>query len=623
MVEDNNNNNKPVLEGILSELVNSNAREDAILEQQEDEAIKEEIRDNLQRKMRRWHFGIRLVADRLREVRVQKFQNMRFVEDQERQEDQVQYTKTNVGVLDSIRDILESINKNIASWLNDQEINDLRDEEFRRESLRRESLVEDDEDGKKGTLKESFGGTGFLLGAANFIAIPALALLAGTVNKVFTPGLLETLTQLKLFALGLKNLKTAKIANQTLRAFRDGFNGLKTTRDSFGKFKKLGFFGKLGRFFGELGSFFGKTVIGMKDTISSMSRMKIIGPMFRLLGEVAKVAGRLFRRIFLPAMIISSLIDGVIGFIDGFKEKEGASLMEKIYTGFKQGFALIIGNLIGLPLDLLKSLVAWIAEKLGFTETAEVLRDFSIAEFITSLTRSFFDLVGKIQMGILTLIGGAGTWLLSLFGGDDVDGDTPEIEKGRSNLVKRVDEFISKILENVFGFLDRFADFISSLFNNPVESIVGVFNEVKDVPLNLLKGFLRVLLPPKDSLTIDIPPRSALGIEFPGGSLNFNPIPDAIYDFIGVKKSVSVDTPVGTDLGRSIGPSLQPTPSTVGTYLERLQSNNSILKEEFASSKSVITMPYQNNSSSSYSNSTLTFNQTAHAEETVRFVTAQ
>ena len=61
-----------------------------------------------------------------------------------------------------------------------------------------------------------------------------------------------------------------------------------------------------------------------------------------------------------------SAFDFITGFIDGFKESDGNNIVSKFIDGVGGGLSKLIGNLIGIPLDLLKSGVSWIMGKLGF-----------------------------------------------------------------------------------------------------------------------------------------------------------------------------------------------------------------------------------------------------------------
>ena len=70
-----------------------------------------------------------------------------------------------------------------------------------------------------------------------------------------------------------------------------------------------------------------------------------------------------------------SAFDFVTGFIEGYTE-------EGIIGGLREGVTKVFGNLIGAPLDKLKSGVAFILRKLGFDESADALKSFSFKDIL-------------------------------------------------------------------------------------------------------------------------------------------------------------------------------------------------------------------------------------------------
>ena len=70
--------------------------------------------------------------------------------------------------------------------------------------------------------------------------------------------------------------------------------------------------------------------------------------------------------------------DTIMGAIDGFKGTDG-NIVQKILGGLGgaiKGFM----KLVTVPLDLVKSLISWIAGKFGFTEFEKLLDGFSFTE---------------------------------------------------------------------------------------------------------------------------------------------------------------------------------------------------------------------------------------------------
>ena len=71
--------------------------------------------------------------------------------------------------------------------------------------------------------------------------------------------------------------------------------------------------------------------------------------------------GKVLGKLFLPVTIVMSAFDFITGFIDGFKESEGNNIVSRFIDGVGDPtLSKLVGNLIGIPLDLLKSGVSFI-----------------------------------------------------------------------------------------------------------------------------------------------------------------------------------------------------------------------------------------------------------------------
>ena len=261
------------------------------------------------------------------------------------------------------------------------------------------------------------------------------------------------------------------------RAFKAGFGGLKTFRATTGRFAKLGFFGTIGKTLGQgfklLQSAgrgiqaFGRSIAGLAKTIAGARFLNIaapfsaflkgvkglgkafsplkgaakgasgIGKFLQPIGKIAKAAFNAFKafgtvigRLIIPLQIVFSVIDGVKGFINGFKNQEGGFL-NKLTAGIIGGISGILQGLIGIPLDLLKKGVAFIAEKLGFSSFADSLNSFSFKDLIGKL----FDGINDIWQGILDFFG-------NMF---SAEGRAKNMEK-LSGMLGGINDFIKKIL---------------------------------------------------------------------------------------------------------------------------------------------------------------------------------
>ena len=152
----------------------------------------------------------------------------------------------------------------------------------------------------------------------------------------------------------------------------------------------------------------------------------------------ARNFGATLGKLFLPITIVISAFDLITGFIDGWKESDGDSIVSKFIDGVGGGLGKLVGNLIGIPLDLLKDGVAWIIGKLGFKDAEATLKSFSFADLIMDIVKAPFNLVSD-----------AVDYIMGVFTGE----------------------------------------------NNPIEDLLSGVSNVAAAAKNLLKGILRSILP--------------------------------------------------------------------------------------------------------------------------------
>jgi hypothetical protein len=100
------------------------------------------------------------------------------------------------------------------------------------------------------------------------------------------------------------------------------------------------------------------------------------------IGRIASVVGK----IFAPIAIIMTAWDTIKGALDGYADGGFLGGLKGAIDGF-------FTSLITVPLDLVKNLVAWVAGKFGFDETAEVLKEFSFTDLFKQMTSSIFNAV--------------------------------------------------------------------------------------------------------------------------------------------------------------------------------------------------------------------------------------
>lgn len=164
--------------------------------------------------------------------------------------------------------------------------------------------------------------------------------------------------------------------------------------------------GSAGRFltssFAAIKTFFDPAGLMGKILNPITSGIKAVGSVFGSIGATfAKffgafsMFGAVLGRLFVPIGIILSVVDTIKGAIAGFTEEEG-NTFDKLIAGAFGGMKGLINGLVMLPLDLLKSGVSWISEKLGFNNFSSLLDSFSFQEMFSNMIDGVTEVVQKI-----------------------------------------------------------------------------------------------------------------------------------------------------------------------------------------------------------------------------------
>jgi hypothetical protein len=171
--------------------------------------------------------------------------------------------------------------------------------------------------------------------------------------------------------ISFKEMKTASgLFKKITDPIKNFFNGLKGAADSSSKIGKV-----LGRFF---------------------SAFKLIG-----------------RFVAFPLTVIMGIIDGFKGLMAGSKRQIGT--FDKIIGGAIGAITGVIKGLVGMPLDLLKSAVSWIAGKLGFENFSAMLDKFSFAEFFQEIGDRLADTIVGLKDKFMYTIQNLGASLMRPF----------------------------------------------------------------------------------------------------------------------------------------------------------------------------------------------------------------
>ena len=203
---------------------------------------------------------------------------------------------------------------------------------------------------------------------------------------------------------------------------------------------------------------------------------------FKAITKFAGTIGKVLGRLFLPLTFIMTAFDTIMGAIDGFKGTDG-NIVQKILGGLGgaiKGFM----KLVTVPLDLVKSLISWIAGKFGFTEFEKLLDGFSFTELfgkavdwlyvdlpafftnlfswnnIKAMLSGALDFANEIGKSLQRVIHGALNWVKSLFGfGDKGDFAPPEMPVTKDVRAFLTFEWLNDLLKPVTDFFKSIMDF--------------------------------------------------------------------------------------------------------------------------------------------------------------------
>jgi len=196
-----------------------------------------------------------------------------------------------------------------------------------------------------------------------------------------------------------------------------------------------------------------------QDTLSTIQGY------FSRLGSVFSRVSGLVSRIFLPLTIIVGAIETVQGAIAGYAEDGIWGALEGAATG-------LFNSLISAPLDLLRSGVAWILERMGFDETASVISNFSFEALANQVFGSVFDgLQGAVNV------------IRDLFSFGEEDRTLLGAIGNLTDIIYAPINMAINFVSGMFGWTDpeepfRLQDFITNVFNQAITWVQGQFANV-------------------------------------------------------------------------------------------------------------------------------------------------
>lgn len=332
--------------------------------------------------------------------------------------------------------------------------------------------------------------------------------------------------------------KTNKVGILLSKAFKPMFDGVKLLITQVKG---------IGKMFGGIGK--GGKILGMFTKIFSP-----IKQFFTTFGKLAPkffAFGRTLGKLFLPLTIVFGIFDGLKGAIDGASKEEG--FFNKLIGGLGGAIKGVLGNLIGLPLDLLKNGVAWILGKFGMNDAADALKGFSFKDLIGKIVDAPMNyLKGIVEniKGIFT--SGEGSLLGNLYrAGAEIMTSilTFPISMLQKAVIGLGELFgfdmsafesvdlgakIKELLMMPFNAIAKVFDFITNMFSKEGRAEnVSVLKDVGAKINNFLKKIVAFLLPKPDPN----------GAWYSPSNLASKAIPKAIYDYAGIDKETGAEIP--------------------------------------------------------------------------------
>ncbi len=235
--------------------------------------------------------------------------------------------------------------------------------------------------------------------------------------------------------------------------------------------------------------------MGMVRTISGavtsgvniVSRFQGVFDLLKSFGSaVGRIAG-VVGRIFAPLTVVITLFETIRGAIDGYTEGGILGAFQGAIDGF-------FTTLITKPLDFVKDMVAWVIGKLGFNETADMLREFSFTDLFRQIISSVFDGVR-----------GAVNVIKDLFTFGEEDKTALGLLGKLQDLVYAPVNMAINYVRGIFGFGEddepfRLQDFIREKISSIIGSIAQIFSfipsisDIRDSFLDRMPNWMRKLV---------------------------------------------------------------------------------------------------------------------------------
>lgn len=190
-----------------------------------------------------------------------------------------------------------------------------------------------------------------------------------------------------------------------LTSIQSGFSRMATAITNFGK---------------SIRPFFNRTLKTIQTIIGGILRPiaaifnAVTGRLAHILSFVPRIAGWLagvIRIVAMPITILMGIWEAYKGAQERLRALESSDVLDRGLAMLVGGLEGLVKFLVGYPLDLIKTITGWAAEKLGYANVKDKLESFSFTDILGSM----FDVV---HFGLSNFINGFRDTFGKLFSGD-------------------------------------------------------------------------------------------------------------------------------------------------------------------------------------------------------------
>jgi len=157
-------------------------------------------------------------------------------------------------------------------------------------------------------------------------------------------------------------------------------------------------------------------------TISAFA-LAFTAPILALKGALVRGL-TIVSRLWIPVL---AAIGFILGALEGWNETEGKDMTTRVTTAIMRGLGKAVEFLIGIPLDIIKSIVSWLAGAFGFTDLEKELDSFSFQDAIKVMMKVLEGWVLEVVFKIKEFFAGFMTGAMKainkanrMVGGDNV-----------------------------------------------------------------------------------------------------------------------------------------------------------------------------------------------------------